>query len=157
MQRRVKKGSGIYTYLQATGLLEHGTEDQIIAAKKMYWKQFRKIWKQQHRIEHKSYTISFSAKEQKIVHNAAKQAHTSITTFIKNSCLQTPTSTPIIDKKAIGKIRELLLLFHSELDKLKMKQYQVDDCIIQLGWQYSLTETTILKLLTNTKTLPLDY
>jgi len=139
----------MYEYLQSKGLLEHGTTDEIVAAKKLYWASVRKAWKQQHRKEYKSYTISFNNKHQRLLENASIQTNSSVTMVIKNVCLHLLTNTPNIDKKIIGKIREVLVLFHTDLQSLSDKSNQTNGLIGAIIDKFNTLETTILSLLKN--------
>jgi len=152
MNRKTKRSSGVYEFLQTTGLLEHGTTDQIREAKKTYWARVRKQWKRDHRAQYASYTIFFSEKQHQLLQQYASANNTSIKKLLKNHCEQMLTGKSVFNKQLIGKIRESLMLFHSELEKLNITQHQSGDVINSLLNQFTLVETTILFSLINNKT-----
>lgn len=147
MKRCHKKGSDIYFHLEQIGLLEHGTTEQIEQAKKEYWKQFRAQYKQQYRKEYKSYTVFFSTKQQHLLAQAASNKNCSVNQFIKNTCVNLLDDAPNIDKRTIGKIRQALALFHTDLESATAcvrPLHQVMDDVVK---KFIILETTILSLL----------
>jgi len=115
---RHKKQSGIYLVLEKNGLLEHGSTEEIVVAKKLYWVNVRKTWKQAYRKEYKSYTISFSNKEQRLLRIAGDKTRTSINSVIKNACMSALAGEQHVDKKTAGAIRELLIHFQNDLQSV---------------------------------------
>jgi hypothetical protein len=147
MSRAVKRGSALYGFLETTGLLEHGTKEDIAAAKKMYWSQVRKAWKQTHRKEYKSYTICFSPKEHSLLASEANTTTSSINKFIKNACMQMMVGSSGMNKKTIGKVREALMLFHSELQNLDKDLHHSNTHIKLIIEKFATLENSILSLL----------
>lgn len=154
---RQKKQSGIYSFLDQSGLLEHGTVDEIIAAKKLYWSDIRKEWKQQHRKDYKSYTIFFSAKEQHLLEQALSKAKCSINSFIKNACLRVLNESPGVDAKTIGAIRELLVNFYSDVQLYCENPIQTALQFDSFLEKFMVLEKSILSLLKPQTTSHRDY
>lgn len=142
MRRRIKKNSGIYAFLHASGVLEHGTSDDIEKAKKQYWAKYRKKYKQIKRKESKSFEIFFNFKESRIIATEAKKYHTSPTNYIKQSALR--DTQGIVDRVAIGEIRQLVIRHHNMLLELVEENKLPQPTGSQLLTQISLLEERIL-------------
>lgn len=140
----------MHQYLETTGLLEHGTAEEVAAAKKIYWASVRKAWKQEHRNEYKSYTIFFTDKEQHLLESASIKSKCSNNSFIKNACMNLLTGRPNINKKAIGKVRESLAVFYNELKCLDENSNQSNSQIKLIIEKFIMLEKSILSFLNHT-------
>lgn len=78
----MKKTSGVWQYLQDCGVLEHGSAEEIQAARREYWKAYKRAWKKEQR---SSYTISLNSEETKELLRAAAKHHRAPTAFIKEA------------------------------------------------------------------------
>jgi uncharacterized protein (DUF1778 family) len=136
----MKNRSGLYEYLEASGVLAEGTADEIRMAKEEYWKGVRKEWRHQQRKDCKSYTIFFTRQEVTAVAKAAEARNTSITRFIKAAALKTATGNLGIDQRIIGQVREVLF----ETYNLMAKQDGVPETALNILLQ---SERKILGLL----------
>jgi uncharacterized protein (DUF1778 family) len=117
MKRSIKRNSGMYSFLENSGLLENGTGEAIEQARKQYWRDFRREYKKARRHEYKSFEIPFSLKEREVIKMGAKRNHTSPTNYIKQSALANQHS--IVNRTAIGEIRESVISHHNTLLGLK--------------------------------------
>jgi hypothetical protein len=115
----MKSKSGLYDYLDKIGVLQNGTTEDIINAKKAYWKAIRKAWRKKQRLECKSYTVFFNLKEQKVIANVAKLKGVSITKFIKHSALQKVSDGCGADMITIGKVREVFFATYNSVEENK--------------------------------------
>lgn len=147
MKRNIKRSSGIYAFLESTGLLEKGSVEDIQRVKKQYWATARKEWKKNKRKECKSYTIFFNQPELKIVTRSAKNYHYSITNFIKQASLCYNTNQSIIDKKIVGEIREAISLHYSKLQTLGEENILTQKAIDTLLKEVVNIETKVLSFL----------
>jgi hypothetical protein len=118
MKQQHKK-SGLYEFLSDTGVLTHGTNEDIVMAKKQYWAAVRKEWKQKRRAACKSYTVFFTNAELKILAGAVKQMPGGITKYIKQSALSQATGKGYVNKQSIGCIREALAMHYSSVVQLE--------------------------------------
>ena len=84
-----KSNSGMWDYLETTGVLEHGTEQEIKAAKKKYRKDYFLSYKRSQRCLKPEYTVNFSIDkgEHSRVKAAAQRHHLSISSFIHQAVL----------------------------------------------------------------------
>lgn len=147
MKRKIKKGSGIYTFLEASGLLKTGSNADIEQAKKQYWATVRKEYKKTKRQRCKGYTVFLNYHELKIISKTAqKQRINSITTFIKQASIAYCNNQFVIDKVAIGEIRQALSLHYMAIQTLRDENivpHQVADKLLK---QIIFIETKTMNL-----------
>lgn len=147
MKRKTKKGSGVYAYLEATGILQTGDAAAIEQAKKEYWTQIRKGYKRAKRQQCNSYTIFLTDTQLKVVAPIAKRQRYSITCFIKEAALSYCTGQTITNKKNIGVLREATMLHYNTIEALH-EEKQLPLRITTILLQETITiEMGILKLL----------
>ena len=113
MRRKSKNNIGVYSFIDASGLLENGTGEAIELAKKQYWKDYRKKWNKEKRKSSKSFQIVFDLLELRIITREAEKNHIDPTTYIKQSALANKQS--FVSQAAVGEIRELVVLHHNTI------------------------------------------
>lgn len=110
MSKKNKKG-GIWGYLEACGVLEKGTEDDIKTAKKTYRKIYLKNYRKNQRKENPEYTVRLSKSKgdyHKII-NAAKKHKMPVSAFISISALSYINQTYIYpDRLILAELKQLL-------------------------------------------------
>lgn len=141
MKRSTKKGSGVYYFLHKSGVLANGTPGDIAQAKKEYWATVRKEYKRQKRLECNSYTVFFTRFEIKLVSDQANQLHLSITQYIKQAAV---SNNVVIDKKAIGEIRQGLALLYSSIQSL-YEEHKLPEPITRTLLRQIVTIETMIK------------
>jgi hypothetical protein len=105
MNLRNQKG-GVWQYLEETGVLEHGTPEEIGAARAEYWKAYKRKWKKEQRTV---YTISLTHKEVKELERAATRHHRASTTFIREALFAYLNQRFIVpDTETVREVRMLL-------------------------------------------------
>lgn len=114
-KQRVHTTSGLYSFLEASGVLENGTSEDIQSQKKLYWNKVKREHKKQKRKEHKSFEILLSQKEFDFVTKAAQGQNTSVTNFIKMSALRSDDAG-LITPSIIGEFREALYLNYTAIE-----------------------------------------
>ena len=114
----MKKQNRVYEFLQASGILEIGTAEEIQLVKKQYWAQVRKQYKQNRRHQQKSYTVFFTAEELKLIRPKANQFR-NVTNYIKQAALSQAKGKCTIDKKTVGEIRQALALHYGSIQQLQ--------------------------------------
>jgi hypothetical protein len=75
----------LYVFLEP--YLENGTAAEIAAARKSFWKEYRKNWNRQKRSEQKEIAVFYSKKEFRIIESAAQAHKLSCSKFVKESSL----------------------------------------------------------------------
>lgn len=89
MKQSEKHTKGIYGYLDALGVLEKGTEEEIKSAKRAYRKIYLKKYKRTQREEKPEFTVVLSRQKGEYgkISLAAKKHHLSIPAFLRASAL----------------------------------------------------------------------
>lgn len=83
-----KRRGKMWDYLESTGILENGTEEEIKLAKKKYRKEYLLQYKKQQRKNKPEFTINLSKNSEYIkVQNEAKRHKMTVTRFIHQSVL----------------------------------------------------------------------
>lgn len=87
--KRLPKQKGMWEYLDAIGVLEHGTDAEIKAAKQAYRKKYFQQYKRNQRITKPEYVVNFSKStgELETVVKAAKRHKMSMTNFLRSAVL----------------------------------------------------------------------
>lgn len=83
MKRAIKKGSSLYQYLDSINILETGSSDQIMLAKKSYWRAYKASWRKKNRKKLVGFTPYFNSSEVEILSEAATRHKRSRTKLIK--------------------------------------------------------------------------
>lgn len=99
-------------------ILKTGSEAEIALARKNYWRVYKANWRKQKRIEQKEFTISFNAKELRVISTAAEKHQRSRTKFIKEAALAYCTRRFVTtDPLAVNQVRELLALNYNAMQQ----------------------------------------
>lgn len=118
----------IYQYLQSTGVLEHGTVEQIEAARKEYTKFRKAEWRKAHRKTIKTISVDFIPTIYRIIERTAKKHKTNPTAFVHGATIAAINQHKLhFNDAVIGEIREALMMNYYRLNNL------VDDGIVQPG------------------------
>ena len=149
MKRKIKNSTGLYSFLDAFGILEHGTGKEIEQAKQQYWKDYRRKYNKIKRRENKSFQILFNFNEAKIIAREAEKHHCSPPNYIKQSALSNKQN--IIDKVAIAEIRELVIVHHTTLINLTEENKLSHPINNRLLNQASQIEEKVLAFLSSKK------
>jgi hypothetical protein len=107
----IAKKSGIWAFLDASGVLEKGTEDEIKAAKKEYRKQYLLNYKRKQRTSKPEFAVCFSKDngEYSKILSAAKKHKSTIPAFLKLATHAYISKTYIVpDRLLIAKLEQLL-------------------------------------------------
>lgn len=152
--RRIKKKSSLYSFLDESGLLEKGTEDEIKAARKKYWNEFKRTWRKEKRIREKEFTVSFTKDELKLITNEAKRHRKSIPRYLKSTTLNYIAQRYLVpDEMEVKRISQLLAMNYNVLLQIVEEEKvrtQLGD--ILLG-KISELEKRVLVHLCHSKTL----
>lgn len=137
----MKRKSGLYDYLEQTGVLTNGTPERIANAKQTYWKAVRKAWRKKQREECKSYTIFLTPSEQTKLNKAVSTHNISATKFIKQAAMSKAMNTTGVDARTMGQIRQLFFVAYNRCKDEASENILTD--MIKL-------ETSVLQLLKQT-------
>lgn len=114
----MKKQSGIYEFLEKTGVLTNGSKEDIIHAKKQYWALQRKEWKRRRRTEQKSYTVFLKPHELKQITPHIKEGSDGMTGYIKHAVLSYENTEATVHAKTMGAVRALFFEYYNQLESL---------------------------------------
>ena len=146
--KKSKSGCGVYAFLEKTGLLEEGSGAEIAEAKKTYWALVRKEWKKARRAQCKSVTVFFTAEEVSIILKAAK--HLAIARYVKQAALTYGNKHVVIDKAAVGEIRQELILHYMTIQTLLEENKLTREIALQLLQQAGIIERKTMQQLQHT-------
>ena len=113
-QYKKNSGSGLNTFLEASGVLATGTKEEIQRQKRMYWNNYKREYNKQKRKEHKVFEIFFDKKEFEIVRRSAQKRQTSVTNYIKLKALADHGG--LVPPSVIGELREVLYLNYTAIE-----------------------------------------
>jgi len=108
---RKRPDSPMWQYLESVGVLEKGTDEQIKAAKKAYWKKYFLRYKQKQRGTKPEFTVNFSKEngEYERVTLAAKRHNVTVTSFIHSAVIAYIEQRYVVpDRLQIAKLEQLL-------------------------------------------------
>lgn len=112
------KRKKIYDYLESKGVLSQGSDEAIKQAKEEYWKKYRKAWRQQQRLECKSYKVFFSQAEYKEIIQTRPKGKPNVAGYIKQVIIQHVRMKSTIDREIIGEIRTIFFEYYRVLETL---------------------------------------
>lgn len=109
--RKNSRKCGLWAFLDASGVLEKGTEEEIKAAKKAYRKQYLLNYKRRQRASKPEFTINLSKDsfEYSRILSAAKAHKQKVPAFLRRATLAYINKTYIVpDRFAIARLEQLL-------------------------------------------------
>jgi hypothetical protein len=118
----MKKRNKVYDFLEQTGILQNGSDEDIIKAKKEYWKVVRTQWRVEQRKVSKSYTVFYTPDELKEIKSAAIIKNISITSYTKQSAILAARGNMGVNKKSLGEVRQMFFeTYNSIKDKVQIE------------------------------------
>ncbi len=116
--RKVPRNSKMWDFLNASGVLVNGTDEQIKSAKKQYRKNYLLEYKRKQRSNSPEFGVYFSKEngEFKMVQRSAMEHKKTIPGFIKASVLAYINKAYIVpDRDQVAKLEELLANCFNEI------------------------------------------
>ena len=109
----------IYDYLEQSGVLEWGTEEEIASAKRKYWKDYHVRYKRKRRKKRPEYSVSLSKDEYRILKREADRHHLSVTAYLRKSSLAYAQRIYIVpDEMSIARMEQTLGTCLNEIQKV---------------------------------------
>lgn len=100
--KALSKKTNLYAYLVRTGVLDTGTEEDIKAAKKAYWKEYDRLQKKQKRaIEHRVVTVIFPNEDINHIRARAKKEGYTLQAYIRSCIKAQMNSTQVYPHRQI--------------------------------------------------------
>lgn len=114
-----KTYSSIWEYLDATGVLENGTEEEIQAAKKEYWRIYQRNYKRRMRREQRQVVVWLSKIEQSELEAVSGNQKPSLPTLIRERALAYTRQRFLVpDPLLVGRIEQHLSLIRQSIREL---------------------------------------
>jgi len=110
MPKNARKGA-LWAYLDAVGVLEKGTEEEIKVAKRAYWKQYILNYRRKQRTDKPEFIVWLSKKNGDYfkIFISAKQHKMAMTTFLRTAALAYVNKTFIVpDRLQLAELKQLL-------------------------------------------------
>lgn len=144
--------SGLQRYLEATGVLEWGTIEQIEEAKKYYKKLYQRSYKQRQRKVRPEIILSLSKDDHAALSNVAKKHHIKLASFVRDAALAyTQQQFLIPNEKEIIELREYLALIGYDIKRLREEATQSGEIGIAELYHLLLDQITKLEEYTREK------
>lgn len=114
MSRKRNTDESVYKYLETTGVLTTGSSEDIVNAKKAYWKSYKAKWRKQKRIQEKEFTTSWNFDEAAELTTEAQKHHLSRVAFIKKAVFAYLHNSYIVpDVQRVRNISQALNMQHN--------------------------------------------
>ena len=154
MKRKLKQSSGLFAYLDSTGVLATGNEEAIALARKEYWRNYKRMWRKEKRKKTKEIAITFSKEELKIITQFAKQHQGNRTALIKASVFGYLNKRYIIPApETMNSIKQLLGMHYNIMEQFLDENMLSQQIGNELKQKILELERTVLVTLHNPKTL----
>ncbi len=149
MKKGIKKRSGVYSYLDAKGVLDKG-EFAIARAKKEYWSNYKKEWRKRKLKVSKCFEVLLSENELSVIETCAKRHKKSITGYLKQAALCYSNQKYLVpDVLTINSIKERLIMLYASVQNLsEERKIGYADCKEITGLIKKIEETTSFLLTT---------
>ncbi len=99
----MKHKTNLYAYLDAIGVLEHGTDAEIKEAKRIYRRKYMTAYRRKQREDRPEYNVSLSQKNGDCdkIHLAAKQHNMTVSAFLRRATLAYLDRVYILPSRAL--------------------------------------------------------
>ncbi len=119
MKRRVKGRSSVYAFLHESGVLDTGTHEEIQSARKAYWKEYKRKWRNEKRRKEKEITVSLDNLELNSLSLEARRHKITRTQFLKLAAFAYINRSFIVpDKVEVRQIEQLLSMTYNSIQDL---------------------------------------
>ncbi|MDW3651017.1 MAG: hypothetical protein R8P61_28330 [Bacteroidia bacterium] len=116
MPKPIRRNTGMWEYLEQSGVLESGNEEAIEAVKKEYKRQYQRKYRKQKRKERPEVTITLAKPDWLKLTHAAQQHHYSLPSFIKHAALSYLNQTYLVpDREPVSRLEQRLRLCQTDI------------------------------------------
>lgn len=123
--RKMRKNTGLWQYLNETGVLERANKEEIKNAKSEYRKKYLRDYKKKHRQSRKEYLVSYTLKDALIIQTNATKHGISESQWIKRSAHAYGEQTFLTPAPhVLHNILQILMLCRSYITMLSQKDTQ---------------------------------
>ncbi|MEL7534908.1 MAG: hypothetical protein AAFN10_26635 [Bacteroidota bacterium] len=118
--------NGLQEYLEASGVLEHGSKEDIQTAKKAYKKQYQAAYRRARRRSHPETTVTLTQKQWHYLSAEAKRHQLSLPKFMRQAALAYLKQTYLVPNgQAVAKIEQLISLARTDIQIIARHQSQL--------------------------------
>lgn len=111
--------NSLFAYLQARGVLEKGTTEEVTAAKRDYRRDYERLYKRRYRLRHSEVRFTLNSEERRLLHSASVTAGVDNGTFAKEATLtRLHGKSPGSDSRVSREVLQKVALIHSEVRQL---------------------------------------
>ena len=154
MSQKNKQGSGVYQYLELSGVLDTGTAEAIAQKRKEYWNMVKRKWKQEKRVRETEFKVYLTDAELQNIAKGARQHHMSRTTYIKQAAwAYTAKKYLVVNEQTANAIYQMLSFNFSAITELIEDDRVARDTGRKLIQHMTQMQQCILDHLTNPETL----
>ena len=153
-----KHTSGVWQFLELSGVLTTGSSEDIAQKRKEYWSGRKRLWKQERRKKETEFKICFTDTELKGIAKAASLHKMSRSRFIKQTALAFVSSGYVMPNiEELHKITTLLSLNYSALQELFETDAVPNLLGLELMQRMENLEQAVLHHLSNPKSSGSDH
>lgn len=117
MAKRSKRYTAFYQFMSP--YFETGDNEKIIAAKKLYRRNYKAVWRKAHRKENKAFTVPWAKEELHTLTKSAKYHNQKPTVFIKNATISYINKRYITpNEREVTKILQLVAMTYNTIDSI---------------------------------------
>ena len=153
-----KHTSGVWQFLELSGVLTTGSSEDIAQKRKEYWRNQKRIWKQERRKNETEFKICFTDTELKGIAKAASLHKMSRSRFIKQTALAYVGSGYVIPNiEELHKIKTALSLNYSALQEMVETDTVPYELGMELMQRIENLEQVVFEHLANSKSSGSDH
>ncbi|MEM6342695.1 MAG: hypothetical protein AAF927_02400 [Bacteroidota bacterium] len=116
MPKPIRRNTGMWEYLEQSGVLESGNEDAIAAVKKEYQRKYQREYRKKKRKERPEVTLTLSKADWLELTHSAQQHHYSLPAFIKQAALAYLKQTFLVpDREPVSRLEQRLRLCQTDI------------------------------------------
>lgn len=153
--RKIRHNSGMWKYLDESGVLDNGTEEEIEKARKTYKKKYILEYKRKQRGEQKEFTVLLKKEEYRKVGKEAKDHSMTVARFLKTATLAYIGKIYIVpDREQVARMEQALLQILNEIQALAKRNrilYNLNP--VEIEKRIERMEITINETLRNPSTI----
>jgi len=131
MSNNRKAKGGMWEYLELTGVLENGSDEEIKQAKRAYRKKYLRLHKRKQRGLKREFTLRFSKEDGEFINiaNTAKRHNMKITEFLKSAVMAYINQSFVVpDQWQVAELEQILSQCLNEIQTIvrQKERYNYD-------------------------------
>lgn len=116
MPKPIRRNTGLWEYVEQSGVLESGNDEAIEAVKKEYHRKYQREYRKQKRKDRPEVTITLPKPIWLKLTHAAQRHHYSLPAFIKHAAVSYLDQTYLVpDREPVSRLEQYLRLCQTDL------------------------------------------